>query len=65
MNLIYSYLEKSKYNNSPKLSSRCILNMKRLVTLKYKQRKSTKASSENNLEVRRQPHWIVKANKKQ
>jgi len=38
------------------LSSRCILNMKRLVILKYKQRKTSKASSENNLEVRRQPH---------
>jgi len=34
------------------------------VTLKYKQRKTSKASSENNLEVRRQPHQIVKANKK-
>jgi len=33
------------------LSSRCILNMKRLVILKYKQRKTSKASSENNLEV--------------
>ena len=32
------------------LSSCCILNMKRLVTLKYKQRKSSNASSENNLE---------------
>jgi len=32
------------------LSSRCILNMKRLVTRKYKQRKSSNASSENNLE---------------
>jgi len=29
------------------LSSRCILNMKRLVTLKYKQRKSLNASLEN------------------
>jgi len=31
------------------LSSRCILNIKRLVTLKYKQRKSSNAGSENNL----------------
>jgi len=37
------------------LSSRCILNMKLLVTLKYKQRKTSKARSENNLEVRRHP----------
>jgi len=27
------------------LSSRCILNMKRLVTLKYKQKKTSKVSS--------------------
>jgi len=33
------------------LSSRCILSMKRLVTLKYKKWKTSKASSENNLEV--------------
>jgi len=35
----------------PVLSSRCILNMKRLMTLKYKQWKTSKASWENNLEV--------------
>ena len=46
------------------LSSRCILNMKRLVTPKYKQGKTSKTSSENNLKVRRQPHQIVKAKKK-
>ena len=33
------------------LSSPCLLNMKRLVTLKYKRRKKSKASSEDNLEV--------------
>jgi len=33
------------------LSSRCILNMKRLVTLKYKQRKTSKASQESDLEA--------------
>ena len=38
------------------LSSLHILNIKRRITLKYKQRKTSKASSENNLEVRRQPH---------
>jgi len=38
------------------LSSRCILNMKCLVTPKYKQGKTPKTSSENNLKVRRQPH---------
>ena len=37
------------------LSSPWLLNMKRLVTLKYQQRKTSKASSENNLKVRRQP----------
>jgi len=36
------------------LSSRCMLNMKRLVILKHKWRKTSKANSENNLEVRRQ-----------
>jgi len=35
------------------LSLRCILNMKRLVTLKCKQEKLQKTSSENNLKVRR------------
>jgi len=38
------------------LSSRCILSMKRVVTPKYKQGKTPKTSSENNLKVRRQPH---------
>jgi len=33
------------------LSSSWLLNIKRIVTLKYKQRKTSKASSENNLEV--------------
>jgi len=33
------------------LSSRCILNMKRRVTLKYKQRKTSIASQEGDLEV--------------
>jgi len=33
------------------LSSRCILNMKRLVTLKYKQRKTSKVSQESDLEA--------------
>jgi len=33
------------------LSSRCILNMKRLVTLKHKQRKTSKASQESDLEA--------------
>jgi len=33
------------------LSSRCILNMQRLVTLKYKQMKTVKTNSESNLEV--------------
>jgi len=37
------------------LSSRCILNMKRLVTPKYKQGKTSNTSSENNLKIRRQP----------
>jgi len=46
------------------LSSSWLLKMKRLVTLKYKQRKTLKASSEHNLEVRRQPHEIVKTKKK-
>jgi len=35
----------------PVLSSRCILNMKRLVTLKYKQRKTSNASQESDLEA--------------
>ena len=38
------------------LSSCCILNMKRLVTPKCKQGKTSKTSSENNLKARRQPH---------
>jgi len=33
------------------LSSRCILNMKRLVTLKNKQRKTLNANQENDLEA--------------
>jgi len=33
------------------LSSRCILNMKHLVILKYKQRKTSKASQESDLEA--------------
>jgi len=33
------------------LSSRCILNLKRLVTLKYKQRKTSNASQESDLEA--------------
>ena len=37
------------------LSSSWLLNMKCIVTLKYKQRKTSKARSENNLEVRRHP----------
>jgi len=42
----------------------CILNMKCLVTLKYKQRKISKTSSESNLEVCRQYHGIAKTKKK-
>ena len=41
------------------LSSRCILNMKRLVTLKYKQRKISKASQESDLEVCQRFHGIA------
>jgi len=33
------------------LSLRCILNLKRLVTLKYKQRKTSNASQESDLEA--------------
>jgi len=38
--------------------------MKRLVTLKYKQKKTSNASSENNLEDCRQYHWTAKTEKK-
>jgi len=41
------------------LSSRCILNMKRLVTLKCKQKKTSKASQESDLEVCQRFHGIV------
>ena len=41
------------------LSSRCILNMKRLVTLKYKQRETSKASQESDLEVCQRFHGIA------
>jgi len=54
--LTLSYFFQDGIKPLTSLSSRCILNMKRLVTLKYKQRKTSKASSENSLEVRRQPH---------
>ena len=39
----------SSTERSPLLSSRCILNMKRLVTLTYKQTKTSNASQENDL----------------
>ena len=41
------------------LNSCCILNMKRLVTLKYKQRKTSKASQESDLEACQWFHGIT------
>jgi len=41
------------------LSSRCILNMKRLVILKHKQRKTSNASQESDLEVCQRFHGIA------
>ena len=41
------------------LSSRCILNMNRLVTLKHKQRKTSNASQEGDLEACQWFHGIT------
>jgi len=45
--------------DSQMLSSRCILNMKHLVTLKHKQRKTSNASQESDLEACQWFHGIT------